>query len=108
MSEAPLRRPLLARWDPLTIGVNIGGTKVLAGVVDASGRVLARERRATPGRSVAAVEDTIVELVAELRRQQPVSAVGIGAAGFVDVTRSVVTFSPHLAWRDEPLRSAVA
>jgi glucokinase len=112
VSEAPLRRPvarpLLARWDPLTVGVDIGGTKVLAGVVDAFGRVLTRDRRLTPGRSVAAVEDTIVHLVEELRASHPVSAVGIGAAGFVDVTRSTVTFSPHLAWRDEPLRSAVA
>ena len=112
MSEAPLRRPvarpLLARWDPLTVGIDIGGTKVLAGVVDVFGRVIARERRLTPGRSVTAVENTIVDLVDELRRQYPVSAIGIGAAGFVDVGRSTVTFSPHLAWRDEPLRAAVA
>ena len=112
MSEAPLRRPvarpLLARWDPLTVGIDIGGTKVLAGVVDVFGRVIARERRLTPGRSVTAVEDTIVDLVDELRRQYPVSAIGIGAAGFVDVGRSTVTFSPHLAWRDEPLRASVA
>jgi glucokinase len=33
--------------------------------------------------------------------------VGIGAAGFVDVSRSTVMFSPHLAWRDEPLREAL-
>jgi glucokinase len=112
MSEAPLRRPvarpLLARWDPLTVGIDIGGTKVLAGVVDVYGRVLTRQRRLTPGRSVSAVEDTIVDLVEELRRIHPVLAVGVGAAGFVDVGRSTVTFSPHLAWRDEPLRSAVA
>jgi glucokinase len=89
------------------VGVDIGGTKVLAGVVDSAGRVLARERRETPGRSVAAVEDTIVELVTRFARDHPVAAVGIGAAGFVDATRSSVLFSPHLAWRDEPLRQAV-
>ena len=92
---------------PLTIGVDIGGTKVLAGVVDAAGTVLARERRATPGHSVAAVEQTIVELVAQLRRDHDVAAIGIGAAGFVDRDRSRVMFSPHLAWRDEPVRDAV-
>lgn len=98
----------MTRWDPLTVGVDIGGSKVLAGVVDQHGAVLTTQQRATPGRSVTAVEDTIVELVSHLRSEHDVAAVGIGAAGFVDVTRSVVTFSPHLAWRDEPLRAAVA
>ncbi len=92
---------------PLTIGVDIGGTKVLAGVVDAAGTVLARERRETPGHSAAAVEETVVELVAGLRQEHEVAAVGIGAAGFVDADRSRVMFSPHLAWRDEPVRDAV-
>lgn len=101
------RRPRASRWDPLTIGIDIGGTKVLAGVVDSGGRVLAVERRLTPGRSVTAVEDTIVDVVASLRGRHDVAAVGIGAAGFVDSSRSVVLFSPHLAWREEPLRDAV-
>ena len=29
-------------------------------------------------------------------------------AGFVDASRSTVMFSPHLAWRDEPLRARVS
>jgi glucokinase len=98
---------VIGRWDPLTVGVDIGGTKVLAGVVDSSGRVLERQRRLTPGTSVRDVEDTIVDLVQGFGRTHDIAAVGVGAAGFVDVTRSVVKFSPHLAWRDEPLRDAV-
>jgi len=108
VSELPVRRARGSRWDPLTVGIDIGGTKVLAGVVDSRGQVLARERRATPGHSPAEVEDTVVELVDELRRGHDVAAIGIGAAGFVDASRSTVMFSPHLAWRDEPLRSTVA
>jgi len=100
-------RRTLTRPGPLTIGIDIGGTKVLAGVVDDGGTVLERLVRPTPGRSVPAVEDTIVEVVTELRGRHEVGAVGIGAAGFVDPSRSVVLFSPHLAWRDEPLRDAV-
>lgn len=103
----PARRPVLSRWDPLTVGIDIGGTKVLGGVVDASGRVIAKQRRDTPGRSVTAVEDTIVEVVNGFRRDHDIAAVGIGAAGFVDATRSTVLFSPHLAWRDEPIREAL-
>ena len=108
MSELLPRRPIRPRFDPLTVGIDIGGTKVLAGVVDSRGRVLARERRDTQGRSVKAVEDTIVELVGALTDAHPVAAVGIGAAGFVDFSRSTVMFSPHLAWRNEPLRDAIA
>ena len=36
-----------------------------------------------------------------------VDAVGIGAAGFVDQTRSTVLFAPNLAWRDEPVKKLV-
>jgi glucokinase len=107
VADTPPRRPVIGRWDPLTVGVDIGGTKVLAGVVDSSGRVLERQRRLTPGTSVRDVEDTIVDVVQGFGRTHDIAAVGVGAAGFVDVTRSVVRFSPHLAWRDEPLRDAV-
>ena len=34
MSETLVRRPRMIRWDPLTVGIDIGGTKVLAGVVE--------------------------------------------------------------------------
>jgi glucokinase len=98
----------MMRWDPLTVGIDIGGTKVLAGVVDSWGNVVELQRRPTKGHDVAAVENTIVELVRYFRGRHDVAAVGIGAAGFVDATRSTVMFSPHLAWRDEPLRAAVA
>jgi glucokinase len=93
---------------PLAIGVDIGGTKVAAGVVDVDGRVLARARRLTPSRDPRAVEATITEVVALLRADHEVVAVGIGAAGFVDSDRARVLFAPHLAWRNEPLRDAVA
>ncbi len=91
----------------LAIGVDIGGTKVAAGVVDGGGHVLARARRLTPSRDPRAVEATIVEVVDELRRDHSVVAVGIGAAGFVDAGRARVMFAPHLAWRNEPLQSVV-
>ncbi|MDA8369314.1 MAG: ROK family glucokinase [Nocardiopsaceae bacterium] len=93
----------------LTVGIDIGGTKVAAGVVTPGGRVLARRRTETPDKSKApkVVEDTIVVLVEELRREYPVNAVGVGAAGFVDERRASVLFAPHLAWRREPLRDAL-
>jgi glucokinase len=101
------RRARVNLWDPLTIGIDIGGTKIMAGVVDSSGNVVELRRRPTLGHDVVGVENSIVELVQELQQQYDVAAVGIGAAGFVDATRSTVMFSPHLAWRDEPLRARV-
>lgn len=96
----------------LAIGIDIGGTKVAGGLVDAAGRVHGRARRETPHRSThpQVVEDTIVDVVAQLRSSavDPVLAVGVGAAGFVGADRATVVFAPHLSWRNEPLREALA
>jgi glucokinase len=94
----------------LAIGVDIGGTKVAAGVVDESGQILDRRRAATPSKTLSAqaVEDAIASVVLDLAASYDVVAVGIGAAGFVDADRSTVMFAPHLALRGEPLRDAVA
>ena len=95
----------------LAIGIDIGGTKVAGGVVDENGEILSRARRDTPHRSKRpqVVEDTIVDVVEELRAHHPdVEAVGIGAAGFVAADRATVVFAPHLSWRDEPLRDALS
>lgn len=91
----------------LTIGVDIGGTKVLGGVVDPEGNILATERQATPADDVAATRDVIVAVARELAAKHDVEAVGIGAAGWIDASRSTVLFAPNLAWRQEPLREYV-
>lgn len=88
----------------LTVGVDIGGTKVLGGVVDDEGHVIAQARRDTPADEVTRTLDFIVEVVTELSEGREVSAVGIGAAGWFDVSRSRAVFAPNLAWRGEPLR----
>ncbi|MGO4187230.1 ROK family glucokinase [Pseudarthrobacter sp. TAF60_1] len=89
----------------LAIGIDIGGTKVAAGVVDGEGRILCEARRSTPGSDPRAVEQVIVELVDELGAGHRVRSVGIGAAGWMDLDGGTVLFSPHLAWRNEPLRA---
>src|SRR6266545_4853497 len=97
----------MALTQQLTIGIDVGGTKVAAGVVDPEGNVLDRLRRETPTKDPKATEDAIADVVETLEGRHDVIAVGIGAAGFVDGTRSSVLFAPHLAWRHEPLRDAV-
>lgn len=90
-----------------TIGVDIGGTKVAAGVVDERGTIVATTHRYTPADDVSRIEDAIVAAVGELTSKYDVEAVGIGAAGFIDAQRSTVMFSPNLAWRDEPLQASL-
>jgi glucokinase len=93
---------------PLAIGVDIGGTKVAGGVVDDSGAIIDRERRDTPGHDAEATEAVMVEVVRALAGRHDVRAVGIGAAGWIADDQATVLFAPHLAWRNEPLRDALA
>ena len=92
------------------LGIDIGGTKVAGGVVQPDGTITATARRATPGASVRATEDAIAAVVEELaeRHGGPLVGVGVGAAGWFDRTGDTVLFSPHLAWRNQPLRQDLA
>ncbi|MEA5155197.1 ROK family glucokinase [Raineyella sp.] len=85
------------------IGIDIGGSKVAAAVVGPDGRLSGRRTIPTPTDRADAVEEAIVRLVDALASDHDACAVGIGAAGWVDETRRIVRFSPHLAWRNEPL-----
>ena len=93
--------------DALTVGVDVGGTKIAAGVVDGAGKLVAHTRRDTPAQDTAGVLEGIADAVRELRVDHEVVGVGIGAAGFVDASRSTVMFAPNLAWRDEDLRASL-
>jgi glucokinase len=92
----------------LTMGLDIGGTKVLGGVVDPGGEVLALARRDTPADDAGKMLRQIMDVVGELADVHEVDAIGIGAAGWIDAKRSTVLFSPNLAWRNEPLREEIA
>ncbi|UPK73394.1 ROK family glucokinase [Nocardioidaceae bacterium SCSIO 66511] len=91
----------------LTVGVDIGGTKIAAGVVDESGTIVIDDVRDTPATDPAALAETVADLVDDLRRKRDIEAVGIGAAGFVDASRSTVLFAPNIDWYDEPLAARV-
>jgi glucokinase len=91
----------------LTIGVDVGGTTVAAGVVDEQGGVLETAQRDTPSDDPKKTQEVIADLIRELAASHDVEAVGVGAAGFVDAQRATVLFAPNLAWRDEPLRAAI-
>jgi glucokinase len=93
---------------PLAIGVDIGGTKIAGGVVDPQGLVIARTYGDTPADDTSRTRRVVVDLIREFAASYQVAAVGVGAAGWVDKAGATVRYSPHLAWRDEPLRDVVA
>src|SRR4029079_13663260 len=80
----------------LTMGLDIGGTKVAGGVVDESGEILATARREAPANDAARMLTMILDVVTELHTAYPVEAVGVGAAGWIDADRSTVLFAPNI------------
>lgn len=88
----------------LTIGVDVGGTKVAAAAVDDDGAVVAETRRHTPADDVTQTLQMILDAVEELVSAHPAEAIGVGAAGWIDAARSTVLFAPNIAWRNEPLK----
>nr|WP_211177480.1 ROK family protein [Pseudonocardia acidicola] len=102
------REPLTLRRRPvLTVGVDVGGTSVRAGVVDAEGEVLDTTRAPTPS-SDAALEETIAGTVRELAGRHRIAAVGLALAGFIGPDHRTVRFAPHLTWRDAPVADRIA
>jgi glucokinase len=92
----------------LSIGIDVGGTKIAAGVVAEDGHLIASTRTDSPAEEPNEIADDIAGLVAELVAEHPVTSVGVAAAGFIDLARTEVMFAPNLAWREEPLRDLIA
>lgn len=94
----------------LTIGVDIGGTKVAAGVVDPDGQILDKVKYPTPSGDPGQLAEVVAKAVEELRGRRPddtIEAVGVGVAGFVDEDRATVQVAVNLGLRDEPLKERV-
>jgi glucokinase len=93
-----------------TIGVDVGGTKIAAGVVDIEGHILERVKVPTP-KTVEAIDVRITEAVSALLDKMPSEqsrmAVGVAAAGFVDEHRTTVRFAPNIPWREHPLAASL-
>jgi glucokinase len=93
-----------------TIGVDVGGTKIAAGVVDTEGHILERIKVPTPD-TVEEIDVRITEAVEALLGQtageQSRMAVGVAAAGFVDEHRTTVRFAPNIPWREHPLAASL-
>lgn len=85
---------------PVAVGVDVGGTKLLALAVTADGSAVGRERRTSPTGDPDALVDTVVELARALGGGVPV---GAGVAGIVG-RDGVVRYGPNLDVADLGLR----
>jgi glucokinase len=92
---------------PLAVGIDIGGTKLAAGLVDDEGSVRVRIRRETPATDAGAITDLVVDVVTDLTSGGAQVPVGIGAAGMIDL-RGTVRYAPNVDWADHPLRDEIA
>ena len=92
------------------IGVDLGGTKIMAGVFDEKLESLGVTKISTKaGRGVAGVVDRIARCVSDAADEcdltlEDIKAVGIGAPGAVDPDKGVVLFAPNLSWQNVPLQ----
>lgn len=80
----------------LTIGIDIGGTKIAGAVVDETGKILSRERKESPTNDRKQIIDVVVQICQSLMTDHQVSAVGISSAGFINRERTQIMFSPNL------------
>ena len=80
-----------------TIGIDVGGTKVLGGVVDQFGKVYKLARRETPREGGSALTQSIADVAKELISDFAVESVGVSAAGFVSSDRQTMLATPNIA-----------
>src|SRR3954470_19188884 len=77
-----------------TVGIDVGGTKVLSLVLDAAGNVSGEKRIPTPEGGDALIE-AILSAIDAHRGEGPVDAVGVGVPGLVDRDGTLAT-APNL------------
>lgn len=90
----------------LTLGVDLGGTKLNVGLVDAAGRLLSVHKSMI---NISKEPETVIADISVgvevclSKTGQEAKAVGIGVAAQVD-RKGVVRGSPNLGWRNVPLK----
>jgi glucokinase len=95
----------------LVAGVDVGGTKVAALVVDDTGETLGRAVRPMAGRSDAGIEPIVGAVRAALdaagATTDELAAIGVGVPGRVDPAAGIVGLATNLGWRDLPLAQLI-
>jgi glucokinase len=92
-----------------TIGVDLGGTKMLIGVLDAESKVLWESREASTGQGEDELLELLVREIEEAKAACPgVTAVGLGIPATIDRERGVAVTAVNLPIHDLPVRDLVS
>jgi glucokinase len=106
----PQLEPLNAN-DAYVVGVDLGGTKILAAVVDADGQIISESKAATKANQGA---DQVIERIARCVRDaleragletSQIQAIGVGSPGPLDPDTGVIIYTPNLKWKNVPLKA---
>jgi glucokinase len=89
----------------ITVGIDVGGTKIAGALVSETGNILKSLKVPTPAENTDDLITAVVEMVQELSSGEEVAAVGVAIAGFIDADQSEVIYSPNLSLRNEPLKA---
>lgn len=89
----------------ITVGIDVGGTKIAGALVSETGEILMSLKVPTPAESTDDLIDAVVAMVNQLRADKEIKAVGVAIAGFIDAAQSEVIYSPNLSLRNEPLKA---
>ena len=79
------------------LGIDVGGTKVLGGLVDETGQIVKTARKETPREGGVELTKTIAELAKEFMLENEIDAVGVSAAGFISSDRKTMLATPNIA-----------
>jgi glucokinase len=97
----------------MRIGIDLGGTKIAAGLVDRAGRVILKQKIATEQkRGYKGVKESLVGLVKKVIEEsgvvlKDIERIGVAAAGQIDKNSMKIIFSPNLGWRNVPLKKDI-
>jgi glucokinase len=95
--------------DQCWIGVDLGGTKILAGVMDEGLRILGRSKLSTqaakgPDAVITQVRSAVEEAMREAKTEtNRIAGLGMCIPGQVDQRRGLVRYAPNIGWRDVEL-----
>lgn len=90
----------------ITLGIDIGGTKVNMGLIDQDGKVVDSHRINTPSThenkeaAIALIAKEAKKLVTQNNLNDTLHSIGIGVPGSVDDEKGMVIFAPNLGWEN--------
>ena len=87
----------MIRSSDLTIGIDIGGTKISAGVVDSSGNLIDSSRCSTPAEGGKELISSVINLIKEFNKKYEIKGIGISIAALISSDYGTIVGAPNIA-----------